>query len=137
MPSRLFDGGGSDSYVSGGVGFNPIWYVGPNPRVMQTGLDYLCDVTWGRVSAGISNLVGGGPEDPATWVWIAILGALGGEVCAVLDPELFHEPMNLMKIACGDVVDAVCGQVFDTHGLGFLGVLICPAFSAALCPLIS
>ncbi|HEX9341719.1 MAG TPA: RHS repeat-associated core domain-containing protein [Thermoplasmata archaeon] len=26
LPSRLFDGGGSDSYVSGGVGFDPVWY---------------------------------------------------------------------------------------------------------------
>jgi len=38
LPSHLFDGGGSDSYTSGGIGFNPIWY-GP-----QYSVDWKCVV---------------------------------------------------------------------------------------------
>lgn len=143
-PSHMFDGVGGDinNDLATGVGmYGPRWEIwanpSPNPGATKSATDYLCDAAFGLASVGIGNLVGGGPEDPGSWVTAAIIGVIGGQVCASLDTVLFNEPPSLMKVECGDTADEVCGRVFDANGLGFLGALVCPAFSGALCPMLS
>ncbi len=143
-PSHLFDGVGGDinNDLATGVGmYGPRWEIWanptPDPGAKRAVFDYGCDALFGLVALGFGNVLGLGPEDPASWVAAAIIGVIGGQVCAELDSVLFNQPLNLMKIECGDVTDTVCGRAFDSYGLGFVGDMVCPAFSGALCPLIS
>lgn len=100
--------------------------------------DFMCSSAFALAAIAAGQLAGEGPWDPLSLGISIVFGVAGGQVCSMLDAQLFNQPMNLVKTECGDVSGSVCGAVFNSKPIiQVFGALFCAAFSQILCGMIN